>query len=95
MDNSLLKTRFSTLSTPLVADACFRPKIPLRIALSGIQPIVPGMRVAGRMGPKLLDQHRSVLGSVFERYGGRVVKTMGDGFLVEFASAVQAVDCAV
>ncbi|HUK79865.1 MAG TPA: tetratricopeptide repeat protein, partial [Nitrososphaerales archaeon] len=29
------------------------------------------------------------------KYEGRVVKTMGDGFLVEFASAVEAVDCAV
>lgn len=47
------------------------------------------------IGLKLLDQHRSLLGSVFERYGGRVVKTMGDGFLVEFASAVEAVNCAV
>lgn len=47
------------------------------------------------MGLRLLDQHRTLLGSVFERFGGRVIKTMGDGFLVEFASAVEAVNCAV
>lgn len=43
----------------------------------------------------LLDRYRGVLNSVFPTFEGRVVKTMGDGFLVEFASAVEAVDCAV
>jgi len=43
----------------------------------------------------LLGRHRALLNSVFPKYEGRVVKTMGDGFLVEFASAVEAVDCAV
>ncbi len=43
----------------------------------------------------LLGRYRSVLNSVFPKFRGRVVKTMGDGFLVEFASAVQAVNCAV
>jgi TolB-like protein len=32
---------------------------------------------------------------VFREHKGVVVKTMGDGFLVEFASAVEAVNCAV
>jgi TolB-like protein/Tfp pilus assembly protein PilF len=44
---------------------------------------------------ELLGEYRRLLESVFPRYGGRVVKTMGDGILVEFASAVEAVDCAV
>ncbi len=44
---------------------------------------------------ELLRRYRSLLNSVFPRYDGRVVKTMGDGFLVEFASAVEAVNCAV
>jgi len=48
-----------------------------------------------RRGLQLLSEHRDLLHSVFPEYGGRVVKTLGDGFLVEFASAVQAVDCAV
>jgi len=43
----------------------------------------------------LLGRYRTVLNSVFPKHEGRVVKTMGDGFLVEFASAVEAVDCAV
>src|SRR6267143_2048852 len=44
---------------------------------------------------KLLEEHRSLLQPIFEKYQGTVVKTMGDGFLVEFASAVEAVNCAV
>jgi adenylate cyclase len=44
---------------------------------------------------RLLEEHRKVMQSVFPKYGGTVVKTMGDGFLVEFPSAVRALDCAV
>ena len=49
--NELLKNAFSALSTPLIADACLRLKIPLRIAPQGIHPIVTNMRVAGRVLP--------------------------------------------
>ena len=31
----------------------------------------------------------------FARYGGRIVKTMGDGVLVEYGSAVDAVESAL
>ena len=51
MDNQALMSTFSHLSTPLVADACLRLKIPLRMAREGIHPIVIGMRVAGRVLP--------------------------------------------
>lgn len=44
---------------------------------------------------RLLDEHRLILQSVFPKFEGRIVKTMGDAFLVEFASAVEAVNCAV
>ncbi len=44
---------------------------------------------------KLLEAHRGLLQPIFGKHGGTVVKTIGDGFLVEFASAVEAVDCAV
>jgi adenylate cyclase len=38
--------------------------------------------------------HFSALEPVISLHGGRVVKTMGDGFLAEFSSVVDAVSCA-
>src|SRR5579883_1334730 len=37
----------------------------------------------------------SIIDPVVHARGGRLVKAMGDGFLLEFASAVDAVECAV
>ena len=43
-----------------------------------------------------LQRHRAeVLNPAIARHHGRVVKLMGDGMLAEFASVVEAVDCAV
>jgi class 3 adenylate cyclase/tetratricopeptide (TPR) repeat protein len=42
----------------------------------------------------MLEEHRRIIRPVLTQFGGREVKTMGDGFLVEFASALQAVRCA-
>ena len=43
----------------------------------------------------LLESHRSVLRPLFATYGGREIKNMADGFLIEFASAVEAVRSAL
>src|SRR2546427_6194796 len=55
MTNRLLESAFANLSTALIADACVRLRVPLRIAPSGIHPLVPEMRVAGRALP---SRHR-------------------------------------
>ena len=51
MKNQLLIESFAELSTPLVADAALRLKVPLRIAPPGISPVISGRRLAGRALP--------------------------------------------
>lgn len=51
MMNKELNDAFSKLATPLIADACIRLSIPFRIVKSGIKPVIPGSRVAGRVLP--------------------------------------------
>jgi len=42
----------------------------------------------------LLDEQRSIVRENLQAHGGREVKTIGDAFLAEFASALSAVECA-
>jgi class 3 adenylate cyclase len=43
----------------------------------------------------LRDRHRNVILPAVSEHRGRVVKLMGDGILIEFGSAVNAVTCAL
>jgi TolB-like protein/class 3 adenylate cyclase/Flp pilus assembly protein TadD len=43
----------------------------------------------------LLEEHRQLVRGIIPRYQGREIKTIGDGFLIEFASALAAVNCGV
>lgn len=51
MDNPTLTQHFLSLSTPLIADACLRLKLPWRVAPSGIHSITPANHIAGRVLP--------------------------------------------
>ena len=42
-----------------------------------------------------LRRHRSAIAGLVERHDGRIVNTWGDAVIAEFASVVEAVQCAV
>ncbi len=44
---------------------------------------------------ELLDEYRQVLREEFGLHGGREIDSVGDGFFVEFGSAVEAAKCAI
>jgi TolB-like protein/tetratricopeptide (TPR) repeat protein len=44
---------------------------------------------------RVLREHRKVTDALVAKHGGRLVKTTGDGVLLEFPSVVDAVECAV
>ncbi len=44
---------------------------------------------------ELLEEHRQIIRSLFHRFNGTEIKTIGDAFLVEFHSALEAAECAI
>lgn len=48
-----------------------------------------------RRALRMLGEQRELLRPILEQHRGREIKTTGDGFLVEFKSAVRAAECAI
>src|SRR4051812_34500173 len=48
-----------------------------------------------RLALALVNEHRTLLAPIFQKYDGHVIKNTGDGFLAEFSSALNALRCAV
>src|ERR1041385_9240564 len=48
-----------------------------------------------RLALELLEEHREILRKIFPEFNGTEIKTIGDAFLVEFQSALEAAQCAI
>ena len=48
-----------------------------------------------KLALELLEEHRELLRKLFAEFNGTEIKTIGDGFLVEFNSALEAAQCAI
>src|SRR5215472_11055049 len=48
-----------------------------------------------KLALELLEEHRGILRKIFPDFNGTEIKTIGDAFLVEFQSALEAAQCAI
>src|SRR5439155_689491 len=48
-----------------------------------------------KLALELLEEHRRLLRETFPRFNGTEIKTIGDAFLIEFNSALEAAQCAI
>src|SRR2546421_1215115 len=48
-----------------------------------------------KLAQELLEEHRRLLREIFPRFNGTEIKTIGDAFMVEFGSALEAAQCAI
>ena len=77
MNNQQIHETFSELSTPLIADACLRLKIPLRLAPPGIRPLIIEGHIGGRALPV---RHYGSVDIFIEAMG---VATLGDILIID------------
>ena len=79
MENLKLNEAFSKLSTPLLADACLRAGVPVRLAPPGIRSVVADGHVAGRVLPVRHFGSVDIFLEAFERAGHGDVLVIDNG----------------
>ena len=80
------------------ANACDMSQVQRRLAAIMFTDMVGYSALTQRneeLAFELLEEHRRLLQPLFASHGGRVIDTAGDGFHVEFTSALQALRCAI
>jgi class 3 adenylate cyclase len=74
------------------------PKVDRVLASVLFTDIVDSTRLATELGDsrwrEVLEQHQRLVRGQIERFGGREIKTTGDGFLATFDGPTRAVECA-
>lgn len=75
------------------------PTMPERILATVLfTDVVDSTRIAAELGDsrwlELLEEHRRAVRSALDRFSGREVKTIGDGFLATFDGPARAIRCA-
>src|SRR5277367_921668 len=65
------------------------------IMFTDIQGFTQKMNMRESTGFRLLHKHNEIMDAAVRRHNGRVIKTMGDSYMVSFDSAVHAVQCAL
>jgi adenylate cyclase len=89
--------RFEAVTTELVPPAIERVAARRRLIAVMIADVVDYSRLMSRSEDethaRLANHAHELIEPTIARYGGRLVRSMGDGLLVEFLSAVDAVRC--
>ncbi len=65
------------------------------IVFSDIKKSTEKMELDENLMVRLLREHERIFRSISLQHGGRIVKNRGDGFMIEFSAATQAVKCCI
>lgn len=90
---------FADAPVPAADPAATAPPLPSGVVTLMFTDLVQSTELAERLGPEkaeaLRRAHFALLREVVAMHGGYEVKSLGDGLMVAFASAADAVSCAV
>jgi len=74
------------------------PKVERKLAAIMFTDIVSFSKIMGddeSLALSILDNQSSIIDPIVKKHKGNIIKKMGDGYLIEFHSTVEAVECAI